>query len=64
MSLVFLICGITLGLISLVLTLLLGFGILFALLAYVLGGIAGMGLSLAVVVLRRHSSDGLVATES
>lgn len=64
MILAFLICGIALGLISGALTLLLGFGILFALLAYMLGGFTGMGLLLAVALLRRQPSDGLVATES
>lgn len=64
MILAFLLSGIALGLLSLALTLLLGFGILSALLAYVLGGIIGMGLSLALVLLRRQPSDRLVATES
>lgn len=56
--------GVVLGLISAIITALLGYGVILALLAYILGGIIGMGVLLAVGLLHQQQFGRLVATES
>lgn len=57
--LAFVICGFALGTLSTIFALLMGYGVILALLAYIMGGIAGMGLSLAVT-LHRRTGDRLI----
>lgn len=59
-----LICGVFVGLISAIVTAVMGYGLALALLAYVLGGIAGTLLLLTLALVQRPRYTGLVAAES
>ena len=59
-----LICGVVLGLISAIVTVVMGYGIILALLAYMLGGIAATLLLLTLAMVQRPRYAGLVAAES
>ena len=59
-----LICGVVLGMISAIVTAVMGYGLILALLAYVLGGIAGTVLLLIMALVQRPRYAGMVAAES
>lgn len=59
MVMVLLVCGVALGALSAIITLLLGYGVLWGLLAYMLGGAVGVGL--AAMVLRWKNRNRQVA---
>lgn len=64
MILAYLICGIAFGMISAVVTAVMGYGLLLALLAYSLGGIVGICVLVAgLLVTERQRGTSLVATE-
>ncbi|WP_138935633.1 hypothetical protein [Roseovarius arcticus] len=59
-----LICGVVLGFISAIVTAVMGYGLTLALLAYMLGGIAGTVLLLTLALVQQPRYAGLVAAES
>jgi hypothetical protein len=58
-----LLVGVVLGLISAIVTAAMGYGLLLALTAYMLGGIAGTMLLLVMALVQRPRYAGLVAAE-